>query len=199
MSEARKRFTTEHGFALSLMLGFTIFLFVKYSVFGHSDYPYLGVLAVSTVSTCYFTLKLKRVSNKSIPSKDLCGLGGLYVVFVGFTVLVAFLSWWSHRNYNREVTRIAMNSFGERIGRFRSGRFPRSKEGLKVLVDLNYSKVCPKFLRETLVEGGIVPLDAWDKPYIYESDGSIYVLKSLTEEGTLIKTDKTETEFFHND
>ena len=185
MSEARKRLTVEHGLALSLMLGFTIFLLVKYHTLGHSDFPYLIVLGISTVFTSYFTLKLKRTSNKSIPSKILCALGCIYVVYVGFLALVVFLSWWSHRNFNREVTRVAMDSLGERIGRFRTlcGRFPTSREGLNVLVDPNYSTVCPRFPRETLIEGGIVRLDAWDNPFIYESDGSGYVLKSLFQEG----------------
>lgn len=200
MSEARKRLTIEHGLALSLMLGFTISLLVKYHTLGHSDFPYLIVLGVSTAFTSYFSLKLIRTPNKSIPSKILCALGGMFVVFVGFIALVVFLSWWSHRNYDREVTRVAMYSLGERIGRFRTlcGRFPTSREGLNVLVDPNYSTVCPRYPKETLLEGGIVPFDSWDNPYIYESDGSEYVLKSLTSEGTLIKTDKTQTEFFHD-
>lgn len=198
MSEAKKQLTVEHGLALSLIFGVTLFLLVKYQAFGSSDFSYLIVLGVSTAFTLYFNLKLKRNSNKSIPSKILYAMGCLYLAFVGFIVLVTFLSWWSHRNYNREVTKVAMDSLGERIGRFRTlcGRFPKSIEGLKVLVDPNYSKVCPKFPKEGLVEGGIIPMDAWDNSYIYESDGSGYVLKSLIPEGTLIKTDKTGTEFF---
>lgn len=63
-----------------------------------------------------------------------------------------------------------------------SGEYPTSDQGLEALVDEPGGGNAPRRWRE----GGYlerVPLDPWDSPYLYASDGRSYVLRSLGADG----------------
>lgn len=192
------KITNEQFLSIGLILGLVTFASLKFNLLGYSSYPYFVLLVISFCITFFFVIRMKRISNKSFASKIIYIFGILFVGWIGFASLVFSLSWWSHRNYNRESTSVMMDSIGYNIGSFRTkcGRFPTTNEGLNTLVDSNLANFCPSYPKGGFVEGGIIPLDAWDYKLQYESDGKTYKLKSTFEEGYLLKTDTTETQFF---
>lgn len=63
-----------------------------------------------------------------------------------------------------------------------SGNFPTSEQGLEALVELPTRGEAPRNWRQ----GGYmerVPVDPWDGPYLFASDGREYVLRSLGADG----------------
>ncbi len=63
-----------------------------------------------------------------------------------------------------------------------SGSFPTSEQGLEALVEAPTRGEAPRNWRQ----GGYmerVPVDPWDGPYLFASDGREYVLRSLGADG----------------
>lgn len=70
--------------------------------------------------------------------------------------------------------KIQMNSFQARLQDFRRrcGFYPTTEQGLEALISKPTSgRECRNYPPDGFIEGGQIPLDPWDHPYIYESDG----------------------------
>ncbi len=66
--------------------------------------------------------------------------------------------------------------------RLDSGAYPTSEQGLKALVEKPTTPPVPA----TWAQGGYLsapPLDAWQKPYEYNSDGMSFTIRSLGRDG----------------
>ncbi|UZK67469.1 type II secretion system major pseudopilin GspG [Sphingomonas sp. M1-B02] len=66
--------------------------------------------------------------------------------------------------------------------RLDNGAFPTTEQGLKALVE----KTAVPPLPATFPDGGYIstmPQDPWGKPYVYESNGTTYEIKSLGRDG----------------
>jgi len=79
-------------------------------------------------------------------------------------------------------TRIQMQHLTERLKEFRRhcGNYPTTDQGLQALVTKpTVGTECKRYNPGGYIEGGIVPKDAWDEDYIYDSDGKTFNIYSL--------------------
>lgn len=70
--------------------------------------------------------------------------------------------------------KIQMNNLQARLQDFRRrcGYYPTTDQGLEALVSQPTSgRECRNYPPNGFIEGGQIPLDPWDYPYVYESDG----------------------------
>lgn len=66
--------------------------------------------------------------------------------------------------------------------RMKCGAYPDSEQGLEALVEKPTSgRECKRYPLNGIIEK--LPNDPWDQPFIYESDGKSYVIKSLGVDG----------------
>lgn len=80
-----------------------------------------------------------------------------------------------------QSTRIQMQSLSERLKEFRRhcGTYPTTDQGLEALVQKpSGGRDCPRYNPSGYIEGGKVPLDPWDEPFGYESDGRTFNIYS---------------------
>ncbi|PKP97554.1 MAG: type II secretion system protein GspG [Alphaproteobacteria bacterium HGW-Alphaproteobacteria-15] len=79
-------------------------------------------------------------------------------------------------------TNLASLSSALKMYRLDNGQYPTTQQGLKALVERPTSPPVPA----AWPDGGYVsqdPVDAWGNPYVYESTGSSFALKSLGRDG----------------
>jgi general secretion pathway protein G len=75
---------------------------------------------------------------------------------------------------------IQMQNLAERLKEFRRHcyRYPTTEEGLEALINKPTSPECKRYNPGGYLEGGTVPLDPWDSPYVYETDGKKFNIRS---------------------
>jgi general secretion pathway protein G len=87
-------------------------------------------------------------------------------------------------------TKIQMDGISQRLKEFRRkcGYYPSTEQGLDALVNKPTSgRECRDYPPGGFIDGGIVPKDAWNMDFVYESDGRDFNIFSYgpdTEEGT---------------
>lgn len=105
---------------------------------------------------------------------------GLLLVLFGVLYTVGYFS--EAREYKYSLARSEIADLRTQLERYRSdnGRYPTSDEGLGSLL--------PSADPDSGIVRGIpaapAPRDPWGNPYLYESDGSDYVLGSLGQHGS---------------
>ena len=78
-------------------------------------------------------------------------------------------------------TKIQIRNLGLALDDFRRvcGFYPTTDQGLDALIKAPTGRECKGYDTEGFVRGGKIPKDAWNDDFIYTSDGSKYVIKSL--------------------
>ena len=61
-------------------------------------------------------------------------------------------------------------------------RYPTEAEGLQALIEKPQTLDCPNYPKEGFLEDGIIPLDPWDKNYVYKLEEGEPVLYSSGED-----------------
>lgn len=82
--------------------------------------------------------------------------------------------------------KIQMQSFQARLQDFRRrcGFYPTTDQGLEALISKPTSgRECRNYPPNGFIEGGQIPLDPWDNPYVYESDGREFNILSYGADG----------------
>ncbi len=82
--------------------------------------------------------------------------------------------------------KIQMNNLQARLQDFRRrcGFYPTTDQGLESLVSKPTSgRECRNYPPDGFIEGGRIPLDPWDNPYVYESDGREFNIISYGADG----------------
>ncbi len=72
------------------------------------------------------------------------------------------------------AAKIQLQALEGRLKEFRRhcNFYPTTDQGLEALINKpSGGRECKRYLSGGYLEGGEVPLDPWDQPYIYESDG----------------------------
>ena len=83
-------------------------------------------------------------------------------------------------------TKIQISNFRTSLEEYRRhcNQFPTTQQGLDALISKpSVAPDCPNYPPSGILNANKVPLDAWNRPYIYESDGSKYVITSLGRDG----------------
>jgi general secretion pathway protein G len=66
-----------------------------------------------------------------------------------------------------------------------NGFYPTTEQGLEALVAPPTTGLVPRRWKEGgYLEKARVPLDPWDSPYVFESDGAQYVIRSFGADGS---------------
>jgi general secretion pathway protein G len=104
---------------------------------------------------------------------------GLVMSFVGTNII---------RRYDQsrvDGTKIQIRQLGVVLDDFRRvcGRYPTTVEGLDALIKAPQSLNCKNYDPEGFLKERKIPEDAWGRPFLYESDGNKYVVKSLGANG----------------
>jgi general secretion pathway protein G len=104
---------------------------------------------------------------------------GLVMSFVGTNII---------RRYDQsrvDGTKIQIRQLGVVLDDFRRvcGRYPTTAEGLDALIKAPQSLNCKNYDPEGFLKDRKIPEDAWGRPFLYESDGNKYILKSLGSSG----------------
>lgn len=83
------------------------------------------------------------------------------------------------------ATYAQMRQLGVVLDDFRRvcGFYPSTEQGLDALVKAPQGRECKNYDPEGFVKGGRVPKDAWNDDFVYEGDGSKYVIRSLGRDG----------------
>lgn len=84
-----------------------------------------------------------------------------------------------------DATRIQMRQMGVIMDDFRRvcGFYPTTEQGLDALVKAPAGRECKNYDPEGFIKDKKVPRDAWDRDFVYLSDGNKYTLKSLGNDG----------------
>jgi general secretion pathway protein G len=80
------------------------------------------------------------------------------------------------------ATKIQMKNLGVVLDNFKldCGFYPTSDQGLEALAQKPAGgRECKNYDAAGYLKGGKIPTDGFSNPFLYESDGSKYVLKSL--------------------
>lgn len=106
-------------------------------------------------------------------------IGALIMSFVGSNVI---------RRYDQarvDGTKIQIRQLGVILDDLRRvcGRYPTTEEGLDALVKAPATLNCKNYDPEGFIKEKRVPDDAWNRPFIYISDGNLYEIKSLGADG----------------
>ncbi|NBU20354.1 type II secretion system protein GspG [bacterium] len=106
-------------------------------------------------------------------------IGALIMSFVGGNVI---------RRYDQarvDGTKIQIRQLGVILDDFRRvcGRYPTTEEGLDALIKAPTNLNCKNYDPEGFIKDKRVPDDAWNRAFIYISDGNTYEIKSLGADG----------------
>jgi general secretion pathway protein G len=82
-------------------------------------------------------------------------------------------------------TKIQMKQIGVSLEDFRRvcGFYPTTDQGLDALVKKPEGRECKNYDADGFIAGKRVPKDAWDRDYLYTSDGNKYLIRSLGRDG----------------
>jgi general secretion pathway protein G len=83
-------------------------------------------------------------------------------------------------------TKIQISGFRTSLEEFRRhcNQFPTTQQGLEALISKpSVAPDCQNYPPSGILNANKVPLDAWGRPYQYESDGTKYVITSLGRDG----------------
>ena len=83
-----------------------------------------------------------------------------------------------------QAAKIQMAGLSQRLQEFRRhcGFYPTADQGLEALVTKPGGKECKRYQPGGYIDGE-VPLDPWENPYVYSSDGNTFDMKSLGSDG----------------
>jgi general secretion pathway protein G len=101
---------------------------------------------------------------------------GLLATFVGGNVMRKFA------RAKVDSTKIQIKNLGVVLDDFRRecGSYPTTEQTLDALLKKpTTGKDCKNYDMEGYLKQKVIPKDAWDSEFLYESDGSKYVLRSL--------------------
>jgi general secretion pathway protein G len=89
------------------------------------------------------------------------------------------------------AAKIQMEGLAERLKEFRRhcNFYPTSDQGLEALVSKPGGRDCKNYQPGGYLEGS-VPLDPWDNPYVYTSDGNTFNIMSYGSDGQPGGTDE---------
>lgn len=84
-----------------------------------------------------------------------------------------------------DATKIQMKQLGVILDDFRRvcGFYPTTDQNLDALVKAPAGRECKNYDPEGFIKDKRVPNDAWDHPFVYESDGNKYKIISLGADG----------------
>lgn len=105
---------------------------------------------------------------------------GMIATFVGQNVISKF------GRAKVDGTKINMRNIGNALDDFKRecGFYPLTDQGLEALLTKpTGGRECKNYDPEGYIKGKKLPLDGWNNPFVYESDGNKYVLKSLGADG----------------
>jgi len=100
---------------------------------------------------------------------------GLIATFVGGNLI-------SKLNSSKvDATKIQMRQLGVLLDDFNRvcGFYPNTEQGLEALIKAPAGRECKNYDPEGFIKNGKLPKDAWDNPFLYESDGRKYRITSL--------------------
>lgn len=86
----------------------------------------------------------------------------------------------------RNAAIIQMQNISSALQEFRRhcNQFPTTEQGLEALIQKpTTGPECKRYAPNGYIEGGKVPVDAWDNPFSYTSDGKTFTIKSLGADG----------------
>lgn len=92
-------------------------------------------------------------------------------------------------------TKIQMQGLEQRLKEFRRhcGFYPTTDQGLDALISKPTSgRECKRYAPNGYIDGGNVPVDAWENEFVYESDGKSFNLYSLGNDGEEGGADKAK-------
>lgn len=84
------------------------------------------------------------------------------------------------------AAKIQINSFKGLLEDYRRycNQYPTTEQSLdSLLAKPSTAPDCPNYPTSGFIQGGKIPLDPWDRPYSYESDGKTYTIISLGSDG----------------
>lgn len=87
---------------------------------------------------------------------------------------------------NQQAAKIQINGFKQLLEDYRRycNQYPTSAQGLEALLAKPTSAPeCPNYPASGFIEGSKMPLDPWQHPYLYESDGNTYLITCLGKDG----------------
>jgi len=90
-----------------------------------------------------------------------------------------------------DAARIQIKQLGVILDDFRRvcGFYPTTEQGLDALIKAPAGRECKNYDPEGFIKDKKVPKDPWNNDFIYESDGTKYVLKSLGRDGKVSGSD----------
>jgi len=81
---------------------------------------------------------------------------------------------------------IQMQNLAERLKEFRRhcGSYPTTEQGLEALIQKPTSGTeCKRYAPEGYIDGGALPVDPWENPFVYTSDGKTFNIISYGNDG----------------
>lgn len=116
----------------------------------------------------------------------------LVEILVGMTLLALAAAFIGTQVFDRleegrvKSSKIQIQSLGQILEDYRRICFsyPSGDQGLEALVRKpGEGQDCKGYPENGFIQGNKVPVDAWDRPFFYESDGSRYRIFSLGRDG----------------
>jgi general secretion pathway protein G len=81
-----------------------------------------------------------------------------------------------------ETTRVNMKNISSTLKQYRldCGQYPTTEQGIEALISKpSAAPECKNYAPGGYLDKKTVPVDAWDMPYLYNSDGNTFEVKSL--------------------
>lgn len=109
----------------------------------------------------------------------------LLIVVALIGIIMTFAATQIMGKFNKakvDSTKIQMKNLGNILDQFRidCGFYPSSEQGLEALISKpTGGRECKNYDEAGYVKGKKKPKDGWGNDFLYESDGSKYVLRSL--------------------
>jgi general secretion pathway protein G len=112
----------------------------------------------------------------------------MMIVISIIALVMGFLITNVIRKYDQarvDATKIQIRQLGTVLDDFRRvcGRYPTTDENLDALIKAPGGLQCKNYDPEGFLRDKKLPQDAWTRDFIYTSDGSKYILKSLGADG----------------
>ena len=146
---------------------------------------------------------MKNINNKKILTNEGFSLIELMIVIAILGLLIGIVGPKLINSFDKakvDTTKVQMKQMASTLKTYRldCGQYPTSDQGLEALIDKTaVGDTCKNYAPGGYL-GKTLPKDAWDKPFLYDSDGSVFSIKSLgadkKEEGVDYNADITVTD-----
>jgi general secretion pathway protein G len=130
----------------------------------------------------------KKLRFRGLNNESGFSLIEMMIVLAIIALIMSFVGSNVIRRYDESRisgTKIQIRQLGVVLDDFRRvcGRYPTSNEGLEALIKAPAGLNCKNYDPEGFLKEKKIPEDAWNRPFLYESDGNKYIIKSLGANG----------------